>query len=200
MSATLRSPRAYLAGPTVFLPDPEAEYTVMRELCAQAGLTGIAPLDGQLDLSGHAPGLQTSTAIVRADVALMDAADGALICLDSFRRSPEMDPGTAVEIGYLLARQVPMCGWTRDPRRYPERVVDYFGKRALQVRTGGRGAGVESGSMRDPDGILVHSEGCFQNAMAHVGIELSGGEIFADPQWQVAFLHAARALARVLKV
>jgi nucleoside 2-deoxyribosyltransferase len=171
----------------------------MRELCASLGLDGIAPLDGQLDLIGRASGADTNTAIVRADLRLMDESDGALICLDGFRRSPEMDPGTAVEIGYLLARKIPMCGWTRDTRLYPARVSHYFADRGLALTAGTGDSGAESGSSRDPDGMLVHSENCFQNAMAHVGIELSGGLVFADEDWIRAFRRAATELGELLK-
>ena len=45
--------------------------------------------------------------------------------------------------------------------------------------------------MRDPDGILVHSHDCLQNAMIHIGI----GAVFAHPDWETAFGQAAAALA-----
>lgn len=72
--------RVYLAGPTVFEPDPDAIVAIMHE------------------------------------------ADDAVFCLDGFRRSPAMDPGTALEIGFILALGKPLAAWTRDPRSYPERV------------------------------------------------------------------------------
>ncbi len=34
--------------------------------------------------------------------------------------------------------------------------------------------------MRDPDGILVHSQACLQNAMVHITV----GRVFSDPDWK----------------
>jgi hypothetical protein len=41
----------------------------------------------------------------------------------------------------------------------------------------------------------VHSEGCLQNGMIHVGIELGGGSVHSASAWEVAFEAAAEALA-----
>jgi len=173
-------PGVYLAGPTVFEPDPEAIFAVMRRICARHGLTGIAPLDGQDGLADLPPGHARVTRIVQADIALMQQADAGVFCLDGFRRGPEMDPGTAFEIGYMHALGKPLAGWTRDVRDYPTRVAAFFG---LPV-----------GAPCDPDGILIHSETCLQNAMTHIGIELSGGGVYADPDWEVAFEKAILSL------
>ena len=197
---TRPSPRIYLAGPTVFEPDPDAIFVIMKTICTRHGLEGISPLDGQLGLEGQAPGREMVAQIVRADIGLMHAADGAVFCLDGFRRSPEMDPGTAFEIGFMLALGKPLAGWTRDPRPYPERVRAYFAETfALPLVPGTSGGpGARSGDLRDPDGILVHSEGCLQNAMTEIGIELSGGAVAAHEEWQTAFEHAVLHLARRL--
>jgi nucleoside 2-deoxyribosyltransferase len=171
-------PGVYLAGPTVFVP-----------LDAQAGLENVPP------------GRALVTRIVQADIALMHRADAGLFCLDGFRRGPEMDPGTAFEIGYMHAIGKKLSGWTRDTRDYPARVAAFFTDTFgldLQAGTGG-GTGARSGQLRDPDGILVHSEGCLQNAMTHVAIELSGGAVHADPNWHTAFDAAVRDLAERLK-
>lgn len=171
-------------------------FNEMRAICARYGLEGVAPIDNQLDLQGLAPGHDTLMAIVRADRTLMDRLDGSLVCLDPFRRSTEMDPGTAVEIGYLHALGKPMAGWTRDGRSYPEKVADFFRERGEALNfTESNATGATSGSLRDPDGILVHSEGMVANGMAPGFIELSGGAVFSDPDWRVAFEAAARNLA-----
>jgi hypothetical protein len=43
--------------------------------------------------------------------------------------------------------------------------------------------------------MLVHSEGCVQNAMTEIGIELAGGAVFADTDWTAAFAAAIASLA-----
>lgn len=190
----------YLAGPTVFEPDPEASFSTMKAICARHGLEGVSPLDNQVELAGHAPGKPLALAIVAADIELMHSLDGGIFCLDGFRRSPEMDPGTAFEIGYMHALGKPLAGWTCDPLLYPDRVAAFFstvfGETLTQTAPGA--AGATSGALRDPDGILVHSEGCYQNAMAAMGIERSGGIVAADADWAVAFGRAAAHLAAKL--
>jgi nucleoside 2-deoxyribosyltransferase len=194
MTADSRPPyRIYLAGPMVFYPDPEPAFRRMREICRRHGLVGVSPLDNQMGLKGLAPDRDLLARIVQADVELMDRLDGGLFCLDGFRRSPEMDPGTAFEIGYMRALGKPIVGWTRDPRDYPAKVLDYFentfGLRLLAAEPGAKGG--SSGTMRDPDGILVHSQTCLQNAMIDIGIASAGGEVFAHPDWETAFAQAA---------
>jgi len=186
----------------VFEPDPEAFFAPMKAICARHGLEGVSPLDNQVELAGHAPGKPLALAIVAADIALMHSLDGGIFCLDGFRRSPEMDPGTAFEIGYMHALGKPLAGWTRDPLLYPDRVAAFFAAvfRLTLTQTPPNAAGATSGALRDPDGILVHSEGCYQNAMAEMGIERSGGVVAADPDWAVAFEQAIAQLARRLGV
>lgn len=192
----MTAPRIYLAGPMVFYPDPEATFRRMKAICRRHGLTGVAPLDNQIGLEAIPPGRALLERIVAADIALMDTLDGGLFCLDPFRRSTEMDPGTAFEAGYMRALKKPLAGWTSDPRDYPAKVRDHVHATAglpLTATTPGTTGGT-SGTMRDPDGILVHSHDCLQNAMIHIGI----GAVFAHPDWEIAFDQAAAALAAML--
>jgi nucleoside 2-deoxyribosyltransferase len=194
---TAGGPRIYLAGPMVFYPDPTTTFLRMKAICRLHGLLGVSPLDNQIGLEGKLPNRALLEQIVRADMELMDTLDGGLFCLDGFRRSPEMDPGTAFEIGYMRALQKPLAGWTSDPRDYPAKVHDYFrytfGLKLVTAEPSARGG--TSGTMRDPDGILVHSEGCLQNAMIHFGIATGGGQVFGHSDWETAFSQAAAALA-----
>jgi nucleoside 2-deoxyribosyltransferase len=192
--------RVYLAGPMVFYPDPGTIFTAMKRICAEHGVEGVAPLDNQVALAGMPTGRALVRSIVEADLELMRSLDAGIFCLDGFRRGPEMDPGTAFEIGYMHALGKPLAGWTSDPRDYPARVAGYFRDVfGLTLRPTPAGAlGATSGSLRDPDGILVHSESCFQNAMTEIGIELSGGQVFADRDWSRAFAAAVRHVAGML--
>jgi nucleoside 2-deoxyribosyltransferase len=185
----------------VFEIDPTAIFDRMKELCLAHGLVGVAPLDNQFGLEGIPPGKDLLQRIVRADIALMNSLEAAVFCLDGFRRGTEMDAGTAFEIGYMAALGKPIAGWTRDIRPYPQRVADFFsatfGERLTTTTAGPIGG--TSGLLRDPDGILVHSEDCLQNAMVHVGIELGGGIVVADADWERAFSLAVAALAAQLR-
>lgn len=192
-------PKIYLAGPMVFYPDPEKAFRAMKRICAKHKLDGVAPTDNQIALHGIKPGKALIREIVKADIALMDRLDGGLFCLDGFRRAPDMDPGTAFEVGYMNARGKPLCGWTADGRAYPAKVRDYYkrvyGEKLHQAAANDKGG--TSGERRDPDDILVHSAGCVQNGMIHIGVELSGGRVFANPDWRVAFDAAASHLAKL---
>lgn len=190
----------YLAGDLVFRPDAVAIFDRLRAICASLGLKGVAPLDGQLDLAGLPPGDAVIMEIVKADRALMDRCDAGLFCLDPFRRAPDMDPGTAVEIGYMFAQGKPLAGYTTAMQDYPARVEAYFREvwRAPLRQRARLGLGGSSGGREDPDGVLVHSEGFTQNAMTEGFIRLSGGRVFADPALEAAFRLAAEDLARRL--
>ena len=45
-------PRAYLAGPDVFFPNPVEIGAAKKAICAEHGLEGVFPLDANLDLAG----------------------------------------------------------------------------------------------------------------------------------------------------
>jgi nucleoside 2-deoxyribosyltransferase len=189
-------PKIYLAGPMVFAPEPEMLFAKMKRICDRHELTGVAPIDNQTGLEGLPPGHALVEQIVRADISLMKGLDAGLFCLDGVWRGPEMDAGTAFEVGYMAALGRPLMGWTRDGRDYPEKVAASFAA-PLRVAEANAQGGM-SGALRDPDGMLLHSEGCVQNAMVHIGIELSGGAVYADKDWETAFTLAVAHLARRL--
>ena len=186
----------YLAGDIVFRRKPDAIFDRFKAICEDHGLEGLAPLDGQLELHGMRPGTQKIMAIVAADRDLMDRCDAGLFCLDPFRRAADMDPGTAVEIGYMFAQSKKLEGYSVDARAYPDKVADYF-VQAWQVELRDRPTegGSASGSREDPDGMLVHSEGLLQNGMTEGFIRLSGGDVATDPDLFAAFRIAATRLA-----
>jgi nucleoside 2-deoxyribosyltransferase len=190
--------RVYLAGDIVFRPDAEAIFARLRSICREVGLQGIAPFDGQAAVHGMPPGEATIMAIVAADRDLMDRCDAGLFCLDPFRRSADMDPGTAVEIGYMFAQGKPLAGYTVDGRAYPEKVAGYMRdawNASLRPRAALSATGGSSGDMEDADGILVHSEGMVQNGMTEGFIRLSGGRVVAHSNLDEAARGAVADLA-----
>jgi len=191
----------YLAGPMVFLPDAERVFGIMKDILKDYGLKGVAPVDNQSNLIGVRPGRDLNGAIYQADVEIMNSVDGAIFDISPFRRGTEMDAGTAFEIGYCRCLGIPMTGWTTRTLFYPELVSEYvkerFGQGLLEDGEGAPGA--KSGSARDPDGLLVHSSGLYQNLMVQMAIETSGGSVHADSTWETAFGKAAKQLARLLQ-
>jgi nucleoside 2-deoxyribosyltransferase len=191
----------YLAGPMVFLPDAERVFGIMKDILKDYGLKGVAPVDNQSNLTGVRPGKDLNEAIYQADIEIMNSVDGAIFDISPFRRGTEMDTGTAFEIGYCRCLGIPMTGWTTQTLFYPEHVSEYvnerFGQSLLEDVEGAPGA--KSGSTRDPDGLLVHSSGLYQNLMVQMAIESSGGSVHADSSWEKAFGRAAAQLATQLK-
>ncbi|GAC1036767.1 hypothetical protein thsps117_15240 [Pseudomonas sp. No.117] len=120
--------RLYLAGPEVFRPDAVAHGERLKALCAAQGCLGLFPLDNALPAELTDPGEQAAW-IYRANLALIQQADGVLASLDFFRGA-EPDSGTCFEVGYAVALGKPVVGYVpeagslaeRIRRRHPEQV------------------------------------------------------------------------------
>lgn len=192
----------YLAGPMVFLSDAERVFEIMKDILKDHGLRGVAPVDNQSTLIGVRPGRDLNEAIYRADVEIMNSVDGAIFDISPFRRGTEMDAGTAFEIGYCRCLGLPMTGWTTQTHFYPEYVLEYVKERFGQNLTedGVTSTGAKSGGARDPDGVLVHSAGLYQNLMVQMAVETSGGHVFSDLSWETAFGKAATQMAKLLQI
>ena len=109
-------PRAYLAGPEVFLPDAIAVGEAKKAICADHGIEGVYPLDGPA--LAFEPG-----AIFDRCIEHLDACDLVIANLTPFR-GPSMDVGTAVEMGYALGAGKPVFGYTNVADDYRARVAD----------------------------------------------------------------------------
>lgn len=103
-------PRVYLAGPEVFLPDGLEVGRRKQEICADAGLEGLFPLDAQLDLAGLDKHEQARR-IALGNEGLMRAADAIIANMTPFR-GVSMDAGTAYEIGFMRALGKAVFGYT----------------------------------------------------------------------------------------
>src|ERR1051326_4227021 len=110
--------KVYLAGPDVFLPDAVDIGRAKVAICAAHGLTGLFPLDNQVDQERADASLQ----IFRGNEAMMDAAYGIIANLTPFR-GPGADAGTAWELGYMAARGKLCLGYCNEPRLFVERVA-----------------------------------------------------------------------------
>jgi nucleoside 2-deoxyribosyltransferase len=194
-------PKVYLAGPMIFEADPERYFRVMKDICRGHGLEGIGPLDNQLQLNGVTSGDALNMRIYHADCELMESCDAGVFCLDAFRETPEMDPGTAFEVGYMRALDKPINGWTQQPTTYPDKVATFsqalWGKPLIEDEAEGHG-GAKSGLMRDKNGVMVHSQGCVQNLMIEMAIVSAGGHVHAHKDWMHAFERATAELAQIL--
>ncbi len=115
-------PKVYLAGPSVFRADAGTVATQLKATCAANGLEGLYPLDNDLG------GPPSARRIFVANVALIRAASAVVADISPFR-GPNVDDGTAWEIGFAHALGLPVFAYTNDPadlkHRIPRRRVGH---------------------------------------------------------------------------
>src|SRR3954453_6020537 len=101
--------KIYLASPDVFLPDAVEIGRQKVAICAANGLTGLYPLDNEIDLA--AP--DASRRIFCGNEAMMDAAGGIIANLPP-SRAPGADPGPVYELGYMAGRRKLCLAYSND--------------------------------------------------------------------------------------
>ncbi len=137
--------KLYLAGPDVFAPDVQARFAAMREACRSAGFDALTPVDTALPegLQGRA----MAAFIKQANIELIRRCDAVVANVSPFR-GPNMDPGTAWEIGFAEALGRPVFLWSEVTA-------------LLAERTPGDGK-------TDPQGWMVENFGLAENLMIAV--------------------------------
>lgn len=141
----MTGPAVYLAGPEVFFADVEAVAAKLKALCKAEGLLGLFPTDADRP----AGAVSIAAAIYAGNVALLDRSAAVVADISPFRGAG-MDPGTAWEIGYAVAKGLPVFAYTNDPRTYAQRVGP--------AKPGPRGP-------VDDEGLLVEDFGLKENLM-----------------------------------
>lgn len=112
------SMKLYLAGPDVFAPDAAARFDAMRAACRASGFEPLTPVDTALPEGVQ--GVALARFIKDANVALIRRCDAVVANIAPFR-GPNMDPGTAWEIGYAEALGKPVVLWSETPLLLAER-------------------------------------------------------------------------------
>ena len=144
--------KVYLSGPEVFLEDALAVLARKIEICRELGWEGLSPLDNELP-----PGLddprQTALVIYAGNLAMMDRADAIIANITPFRGA-HMDPGTAFELGYMVAQGKPVMVYTQAVDSLVDRVSEWSG-----------GLVRDAGVLRDRNGHQVENFGLFENLM-----------------------------------
>jgi nucleoside 2-deoxyribosyltransferase len=142
--------KLYLAGPDVFAPDASARFDMMRTACRAAGFDPLTPVDAALPDQLQGPAL--ADFIKQANVALIRTCDVVVANVSPFR-GPNMDPGTAWEIGFAEAVGKPVILWSETTELLAERTLPGF--------SGGNGS-------TDPQGWMVENFGLAENLMIAV--------------------------------
>jgi nucleoside 2-deoxyribosyltransferase len=161
--------KVYLAGPDVFLPDPQARGAALKAVCAAHGLRGVFPLDPIEDDPAWRA-LPEAQRIALRNEAHIRAACAVIANLSPFR-GPSADVGTVFEIGFARALGLPIFAWSTDPRPFAARTRDFLGDAARHDTTG----------TRDAQGMLVEDFGCTDNLMLDGAVIASGGALLTPP-------------------
>jgi nucleoside 2-deoxyribosyltransferase len=141
----------YLAGPEVFLANAAEIGELKVRICRERGLDAIFPFAA--DPSG-VTAEEVGHLIFERCVELMDRCDAAIANMTPFR-GISMDVGTAVEMGYMLARRRPVFGYTN--------VVDDLQHRVTE------------------DGMVIEQFGFVDNLMCEGVVWRSGGTVVRTP-------------------
>ena len=116
-SLPTRRPRVYLAGPSVFRPNAKAHLASLAALCERHGLTALLPTD---DCAGAADA-PLARRIYESNTQMLRSADGVLADLQEWR-GHEPDSGTAFEVGFAAALELPIVGYGAPVDCYADRV------------------------------------------------------------------------------
>ena len=107
----------YLAGPDVFYPGADQLAEEHKLLCRKHGFDPLHPIDQ--------PTLK-SRQIYETNIELLRRADAVVANLNPFRGA-EVDSGTAFEVGFAVARGIPVVGYLASKETLVERVERLFG-------------------------------------------------------------------------
>ena len=143
--------KVYVAGPDVFRPDAKEHAERMKQEMLDQGLTPLLPIDNEVNFHNKHPGM-VAMEIYAKNVAMIDQAHAVIANIEPFR-GDHMDPGTAFEIGYAIARGKPVYCYT-----------PHAGT-ALKDRVEGLLLG---GQMRDNGNMLIENFGETENLMITV--------------------------------
>jgi nucleoside 2-deoxyribosyltransferase len=140
----------YLAGPAVFRDDADAHGASLKRLCTGNGLEPLWPLDNEPKSSSAA---DLAREIRQMNCAMIERAAAVIADISPFR-GPNMDPGTAFEIGYAIALNKPVFVYTSTPGKT---LLDRT-KAAFDLRASGA-------KHYDADGMEVEDFGLHENLM-----------------------------------
>lgn len=141
--------KVYVAGPDVFRPDAKEYFVCIRALIEYHGMEALIPLDNEVSSGSE---VDVPAEIYKANVAMIDACDVVIANIEPFR-GPHMDPGTAFEIGYAVAKEKKIYAYTP------------YVESALADRIEGS---ITPSGHRDVSGMIIENFGETENLMITV--------------------------------
>jgi len=159
-------PRAYLAGPDVFLRTASAFAEAKRRLCDTYGFVGVSPCDNDIDLtslSKHEAALRISA----ANESMIRGCDLVIANLTPFR-GPSADVGTVYEMGFARALGMLVFAYTNVAGNLVDRTRQALGADAVKG---------PSGQFEDTFHMVIEDFDCMDNLMLVGAVEASGAPI-----------------------
>ena len=144
----------YIAGPEVFLPNALDIGQAKMEICRRHGFDSLFPSNESLPDRLFRP--ENAQGAFHAFVAKMTKSDLIVANMTPFR-GPSLDVGTAMEIGFMHARGVPVFAYTNVGPDYAARVGS-------------------KNSLVDSNGMYIEPFGLIDNLMC-VGPTLDWGSV-----------------------
>jgi nucleoside 2-deoxyribosyltransferase len=175
--------KVYLAGPDVFLPFAADIGRRKIELCKHYGLTGLFPLDNEVDIQADNPSAQ----IFRGNEDMMNRADAIIANLTPFR-GPSADVGTVYELGYMAGRDKLCLGYSNHAALYADRV-----RELTQVTS-------HDGHLTDATGLTVENFGLADNLMMVQLLALRGHPLVTPKQTPADIWHDLTAFEACVRM
>jgi nucleoside 2-deoxyribosyltransferase len=154
-------PLIYLAGPGVFRADAQEYGISLKRVCESVGLEGLWPLDASIGDVTVTPNT-TAKQIYRGNINLIEQSDGVIADISPFR-GPNMDPGTAFEIGFAIATDTPVFAWSDDLRALLDRTLRGAGDSCAVQH--------DRGEYRDMNMMLIEDFGLPENLMISCSVK-----------------------------
>lgn len=150
--------RIYLAGPDVFFSDALERAELHKKMVREFGFEPLHPVDQEEN---------DASAIYHHNIRLLDQADAVLANITPFRGA-EVDTGTAFEIGYAIARGLPVFTYRQHRSTVLETVSQQYGPLVLDSA---------SQVWRDRNGALVEDFGLPCNLMVAISSQFVAGSL-----------------------
>lgn len=109
--------RVYVGGFQVFRKDAEEYYNNIRKILQTNNLTPLIPIDNECT---------NAVGIKKANCQMIRDCDAVIACITPFR-GVDVEPGTAMEVGFAEALGKEVVLWSEDRRAYKTRVsADFY--------------------------------------------------------------------------
>ena len=181
--------QAYLAGPDVFLPDAAAFSRRKQRLCTKYDFVGLSPIDNEIDISRLSK-RDAAQQISSANEEMIRKSDLVIANVTPFR-GPSADVGTAYEMGFARALQIPVFAYTTVAGTLLERTRDALSGFVIERPLS---------EFEDSDHMLIENFDCFDNLMLAGAVWSTGAHVIVRPARKDSKFTDLTAFEECLKV